>query len=194
MGRRPAAETGIGPAVVDRLTTGAAADVNERADAGTDVIGSPSPSRLGADGDTAVVEEARAAGVDAEGGVTAGAVGAGWLVLAWRLTSGIAGVVPLGTRRIPPDTGAGRGARPAAAASAAAAARWTAAGLAALAAEVSGRSGTWTAWREIVGIVRIGLDDRERHRGRFVGGSRVGLVRLVDELLGRGARLDRRHR
>ena len=58
---------------------------------------------------------------------------------------------------MPPDDAGGRDPGLAVlGASAAAAARWTAAGRAALAADVSGRSGTRTACRETVGMLRIG--------------------------------------
>jgi hypothetical protein len=165
------AATGIGPEVVERLTTGPTDELpNGRADAGTESSGAPSPRRCGsafsatatcvaAPAGGAVVAERWATGgggagvADAEEGALAASGGA---EAAWRLTTGIAGDEPLGTRRIPPETGMARGAAPAAAASAAAAARCTAAGRAALAAEVSGRSGTWIVWRETVGMLRIG--------------------------------------
>src|SRR5258706_15503385 len=85
---------------------------------------------------------------------SAGDGAGGAAVAAWRLTTGIAPGAPDGTRRIPPDVGAGSA--PALAAASAAAARWTAAGRAAIAAEVRGRSGTRTDSRETVGIDRTG--------------------------------------
>jgi hypothetical protein len=174
VGSRFEAATGIGPEVVDRLTTGpgGGAAPTGRADAGTAASGAPRPRRGGsvidgvvrpdAEGSVGVLAGERCATgtaavvVDAAGASAVGVASAGWVGAAWRLTTGIEGDVPLGTRRMPPDTGIDSGATPAAAASAAAAARCTAAGRAALAAVVSGRSGMWIAWRETVGMLRIG--------------------------------------
>jgi hypothetical protein len=141
--RRLDAAIAIGPEVVDRETTGPGARTG-RADAGRLVIGSPTPLRL---------DDDEAAGD--------GTAGAGGDVLAWRLTVGVATGRLDGTRRIPPAAARGATGRldDGASTEAAAAVRWTAAGRAALAAEVRGRSGTRTDDLETVGIERIGAED-----------------------------------
>jgi hypothetical protein len=157
--------SGIGPAIVERLTTGVGSAPIGRAAAGSDV-GSPSPRRAG---DEASVGRGAADDVSVVEG-DGDAVGVEAFVddadVASRLTVGIAVrliVVLDGTRRMPPD-GAGRGAAAAGAPSLEAGAagcewpawlRW-ARGRTTEAAEVSGRSGTRIALRDTVGSDRTG--------------------------------------
>jgi hypothetical protein len=151
---------GIGPAIVDRLTTGEDGPVGlpiGRA-AGGRLVGAPTPRRVAPGARTG--REA-AAGSDAVAGVRDGASDD---VEAWRLTAGMALRARAGfagARRIPPD-GAGRGAAGACEPSEAGAAcewpawlRW-ATGRTTEAAEVSGRSGTRIALRATVGRLRTG--------------------------------------